>query len=259
MLALGWDSTGSQQTTESVRIEELRNDQYRWSTPTQKLQARCLTSGLCVITYSDADHVLSLDLVRNQHLGLFVGGQERGMLWTAPVRVNSLDNIGEQRFERLGTLTHKPPVLCRRIAGTEFRSGTPQVLRFDQKHDPIRKQLLLISGGSEVPGVRILDRTAHVVRVTVQTRQVRRVEDGLLIFSEISRSKYSPGVLCDVPEIARGCEMAESSDASMRRAGLYRINRIGHRWYNSSMLGRSDVIRPLYVSTRVDLARVIPT
>ena len=157
MLALRWNITGSQQTTESVWIEEFGNYQYWWRTPTQNLQARYLASGLCVITYGDADHVLSLDSVRNQYLGLFVGGQERRMTRSAPVGAYSFHNVGEQRFERLGTLADEPPVLSRRIAGTELRPDTPQVVRFDQKHDPIPKQQFLGAGGSEVPGVGVLD------------------------------------------------------------------------------------------------------
>ena len=98
-----------------------------------------------------------------------------------------------------------------------------------------------------------------MVRVTVQSLQVRRIEDGFFIVRKMPRRQYSPRVLCDVTEIARGGEMAESRDGAPRRAGPYRSNGVGHRWYSPSFPGRSEVIRPLYVITRVDLARVIPT
>ena len=48
--------------------------------PVQKFQPRHLPSGLGVIVHGDADHVPPLDTVRNQHLGLLVGGQERRMV-----------------------------------------------------------------------------------------------------------------------------------------------------------------------------------
>ena len=79
MLAFVWNSTGSQRTTESVRIEEVGSDNDGRRTSIQKLQARFLTSGLCLVANGDANHVTTLDLVGDQHFGLFVGGKERQM------------------------------------------------------------------------------------------------------------------------------------------------------------------------------------
>ena len=158
MIAFGRNSTGSQQATERSRIEELRDDYYRRVVPTHEPQTRNLPLGLRIVTNADANDVLPLDEIRNQYLGLFVGGEEVRVIRPTLVSATSpFHGVGEQSFERPGAFLHESPTLGRRIPGTEFRAGMPKVVRSDKKNDPVRKQALLAPRGPEVPCVRILD------------------------------------------------------------------------------------------------------
>ena len=56
-----------------------------------------------------------------------------------------------------------------------------------------------------------------MIRVAVQTRQIGGIEHGFFVFIEMPRGEYSTAILRDVTEIAGRREMAEASDAPMRR------------------------------------------
>ena len=158
MIALGRDSTGSQQATERSWIEELRDDYDRRVAPTHEPQTRNLPLGLRIAPNADADDVLPFDAVRNQYLGLFVGGKEVRVIRPTLVSAASpFHGVGEQSFERPGAFLHESPTLGRRISGTEFGARMPKVVRSDKKNDPVLKQALLAPRGSEVPCVRVLD------------------------------------------------------------------------------------------------------
>ena len=176
---------------------------------THELQARCLPPGLCFIMNADTNYVLPVDAIRNQDLGLLVGGQEIGMMRLSPVdTAGPFHGFGEQRFECFNAFLHKSSMLGRRIARTEFRAEMPQVVSSDKKYNPVWKQPFLAPRGPEVPSIGVLDGAAYVVRVSIQTPCVRRVQDRPLVFLEMARRKNPPGVVRDVRKIARGGEVA---------------------------------------------------
>ena len=83
-------------------------------------------AGLRVITNADSDYVRSLDAIRNQYLGLLVGGQEIGMMRPSSVDAGgTFHGVGEQPFECLNAFLHEPSMLGRRIARTELRTRVP--------------------------------------------------------------------------------------------------------------------------------------
>ena len=86
---------------------------------TKKFQPHQLPLGLCLVTNGYAHHVPSLDTIRNQHLRLFVGGQEGEMSWPSPERPSPLDGFGEQPFERIGSVAHQSPVFTRLLQKPE--------------------------------------------------------------------------------------------------------------------------------------------
>ena len=128
-------------STESVRIEEFGNNQNWWRTPTQKFQARHLALGLGIITYGNADYIRRLIRSGINTSACSSVGRNADDVDRA-CRRDFLDDVGEQRLERLGALSISLPCQLR-IAGAELRAGLPQVAGLDQKYDPVLKQPLL--------------------------------------------------------------------------------------------------------------------
>lgn len=85
----------AQQAAQRVRFEELGNDRDRRRIAAQDTQPRCFPLGLRVIADGNAKHVPPLDAIGNQHFGLFVRWQERGVARTAAELALPFDGFGK--------------------------------------------------------------------------------------------------------------------------------------------------------------------